>query len=127
MASVSFDVGYFHSSVDLTDFVGVKVNQLSSNEAESQGSVEQSITGRRRIITRPGLGNVLQFSLVLVPIIDVDWFRTHTNQELLFRGPKGRKYYGLIPSLSITEVGGPTDKVRGLSFTFIDISKTDEV
>ena len=128
MASVTLQYGYFHPTSDKTDELEIKVNSVTSTEAQSNASVRQSLTGRRRLITRPGLGNTYQINLVLVNIAnDLAWLRTHTNQELLFRDPRGRKAYGFIDALSLQETPGPTDATRGVSFTFSDITKTDAV
>lgn len=126
MATVTLALGFFHLSSDLSTYIDLPINQISATEVEASGSVISGVNGRRRIVTRPGLASSYNFSLVMVDIADVELFRTFTNQEVLYRGPRGRKFYGFIPSLSFSETPGPTDKTRGLSFTMSDITKTDE-
>ena len=126
MATVTLTQGFFHLSSDLSTYIDLPINSINASEVGSSGGIVDGINGRRRIVTRPGLASSYNFTLVMVDIADVEVFRTFTNKEILYRGPRGRKFYGFISGLSFNESPGPTDKTRGLSFTMSDITKTDE-
>lgn len=123
MASVLLEDGYFHRSDDYSDFVAIPVNAIGSVEARSQGGVVVGVTGRHRILTRPGLGGSYQFTFNMISYPDLNWFRINTNRELYYRGPRGRAFFGFIPALSLNDTPGPTDVTRALTFTMDEITK----
>lgn len=127
MAEITLTDLWLHDATDLSSFVQLPLNKLSSVQGEVAGSVRRYAGGRLRFIRRPGDKDSLNVSLVMVSQTTADSINDWTGKLLMLRDPKGRKLFGTYRNVSIGEKAGPVDKVRSVSFRFEEVTETEEV
>lgn len=127
MAQITLTDLWLHDSNNLASSIRIPLNKLQSVENSVEGTVRRYANGRLRYIRRPGDKDTLAVQLVMVPQATFEAIRAWSGKELMMRDPKGRKVFGIYGSVSANEQAGPTEYVRGVSFSFEEITDSEEV
>ena len=125
MASVTLNELWIHDADDLSDYVRVRVSELSAPQ-EQAGEVREYAGGRRRIIRRKTRRREVSVELSnvdreVLPRLD-DW----AGRLLMLRDPRGRVMWGSFFSFSVEETRGLRDRVT-VGFTFHQVFHDQEV
>lgn len=128
MATVTLEDLWLHEANDNT----VYLTALLTGERETtskSGEVRRYAGGRLRSVVRAGSSQTLEVELRLADRADVDQLRdwVEAGTQLMYREPRGRKLWGAIFDLDVTERPGVADDVADVQFTFRQTSFTEAV
>lgn len=103
MAEILLDELWIHDADNLATFVRVTLDR-ETEQPTVDGETRMYASGRMRAIVRPGRPGAHQLRCLQVERADVDQLRAWVGKLLLFREPRGRKFYGWYRALPITEL-----------------------
>ncbi len=125
MASTTLDFLYIHLASDPATFITFDLDAASAR-VDKLGAVYVGANGRRRAILTEGRDRVLSVALDQVDRSTVatllGWIEE--GRTLLYRDPRGRAAWGVVLSISITEVWPDSLSV---SFEFREVTYSEEV
>lgn len=127
MASVTLDDMWLHDATDYSSYIRIPLNRMATIEGDVQGEVRRYAGGRLRFIRRPGDKDNLTVSLTMVPQATVTAIKNWSGKLLMFRDPKGRKLFGQYSTVNMSEEPGPRELVRNVTFSFEEITESEEV
>lgn len=103
MASVQLDAVVLALATNLADLVVLDVTSLKDTD-DPNGEVRGYASGRQRNITRPGGRRVVSFTGDVVQDRDtLDKLQSWSRHLVLLRDPRGRKVYGRLSGVDVTE------------------------
>lgn len=106
MATVTFTRFWITSQTDLTDGYGFRLASLES-DPQPTAEIRRYGGGRWRLASMPGVQNQTPVTLRCYTRDEVAWLEAHTAQVVLFRDPRGRKFYGTYLDVKISESPSP--------------------
>ena len=128
MATVTLDDLYLHDASDPSSYVVVSLSG-EREQSTKPGEVRRRAGGRLQAVVRDGSFQALDVTAELAGRSDIDQLRSwhEAGTVLLYREPRGRKLWGVVLGLDVSEIAGVGADVADVSFTFLQVTFSEAV
>lgn len=126
MATVTLDRLWVHDADDPASYIKLRL-EAAQDESTRSDEVVVSLTGRRRHVRTPQNSRVVDYKCSLVARQDAEQLEDWAGQLLLFRDPRGRKFYGVTNDVETVEVPGVGTGLVDLSFSVEEVDHDEAV
>lgn len=115
---------WLHNAADLTDLVSLRFLDESETYA-TPVSQRRYAGGRLRMVSRPGRNTQIEIGCVKMTRADYIELKRRIGTLQLMRLPRGRKLYGFIADLQVTE--RRAYDALDTTFTFTEVTSIEAV
>lgn len=125
MTTLDLDGAALAPVSDLSDVVILASSTESVSDSEST-AIRTYAGGRRRVVSTPASGRTVSVGYELLERSEYDSLLALVGIPILFRDPRQRRVFGVIASISATELPA-VDLIENVSFTIEEYSHSEIV